>query len=203
MLKRVRSAYWESRLRLQQLGWRARHLALNSVRALLGLPPRSHAHSIWTVRHRDAEGRLLWAGCGHNILHDEGELFFCQVLFTEEASVPASYYLGLDNRTSLAEADALSDLVGEPSGNGYARQAVASDATDFTISQESGDYQAKTKTVTFTADGGDIGPVTKMFLCTVASGTSGVLIASKALSQERTLSDGESLECSFYIRFSE
>ena len=71
------------------------------------------------------------------------------------------------------------------------------------MSQESGDYQAKTKTVTFTADGGSIGPVTKMFLCDVASGTAGLLIASRALSQERTLSDGESLECSFYVKFSE
>jgi len=203
MLKRARSACWEARLALQQLGWRGRYLALDCARALLGLPPRTSAHSIWTVRHRDAEGRLLWAECGHNMLHDEGELFFCQALFTEEASVPENYYLGLDNRASLAEGDTLSNLVDEPSGNGYARQAVASNATDFTISQEGGDYQAKTKTVTFTADGGDIGPVTKMFLCTVASGTEGKLIASKALSQSRTLSDGESLECTFYIRFSE
>jgi len=202
MLWRVRSDYWHVRLALQQWAWAARYAVMRAVRWALGLPREVNAHSIWTVRHLDARGRLLWADCGHNMLHDEGEQFFCQVLFTEEASVPSAYYLGLDNRTSLAESDTLASLSGEPSGNGYSRQAVNSDATDFTISQEGGDYQAKTKTVTFTASGGSIGPVTKMFMATSADGT-GKLIASRALSQERTLADGESLECSFYIRFSE
>jgi len=198
----LRSYYWEARLAVQQWAWQARYAVMRVVRWALGLPRKVDAHSIWTVRHLDARGRLLWADCGHNMLHDEGEEFFCRVLFTEEATPPAAYYLGLDNRASLAEADTLSSLSGEPSGNGYSRQAVNSDSTDFTISQESGDYQAKTKTVTFTASGGSIGPVTKMFLAT-SSDNNGKLIASRALSQERTLADGESLECSLYIRFSE
>jgi len=203
MLKQVQAWYWEGRLALQQWSWDVRHGIVRAVQRALGLPRPVNAHSIWTVRHLDAQGRLVWADAGHNILHDQGEQFFCQALFTEEATVPENYYLGLDNRTSLAETDTLSSLSGEPSGNGYSRKAVASNATDFTVSQESGDYQAKTKTVTFTASGGSIGPVTKMFLCDAASGTTGKLIASRALSQSRTLADGESLECSFYIRFSE
>jgi len=202
MFAAVRSLYWQIRLALQQRVWAARYLVMHAMRWTLGLPREINVHSLWTVRHLDAQGRLVWADCGHNMLHDEGEQFFCQVLFTEEASVPDAYYLGLDNRTSLAESDTLASLSGEPSGNGYSRQAVNSDATDFTISQESGDYQAKTKTVTFTASGGSIGPVTKMFMATSADET-GKLIAGRALSQERTLADGESLECSFYIRFSE
>jgi len=202
MMSRLRSWHWQVRLALQQRAWAARYAVMRAVRWALGLPREINAHSHWTVRHLDAQGCLVWADCGHNMLHDEGEQFFCQVLFTEEASVPTAYYLGLDNRTSLAESDTLASLSGEPSGNGYSRQAVNTDATDFTISQESGDYQAKTKTVTFTASGGSIGPVTKMFMATSSDG-SGKLIASRALSQERTLADGESLECSFYIRFSE
>ena len=202
MWARLRSRYWQARLAVQQWGWAAKYAVVNVVRGLFGIPRRTSTHSIWTGRHLDARGRLRWADCGHNMLHDEGEQFFCQVLFTEEATPPAAYYLGLDNRTSLAESDTLASLSGEPSANGYSRQAVNSDATDFTISQESGDYQARTKTVTFTASGGSIGPVTKMFMATSADGT-GKLVASRALSQERTLADGESLECSFYIRFSE
>jgi len=159
-------------------------------------------HWMFLIRHRDRLGRILAEEVLENMLHDEGEQFLCQVAFSEEQSVPANYYVGLDNRGSLAEADNLAALSGEPSGNGYSRQAVASDNTDFTVSQESGDYQALTKTVTFTASGGSIGPVTKMFLATSSDG-SGKLIASVALSQSRTLADGESLECSMYIRFSE
>lgn len=198
MFAHLRERFFELRL-----GWMLVLLWLKArARRALGIR-RPFAHSIWTVRHLDAQGRLLWADCGHNMLHDEGEHFFCDVIFNETQSVPAAYYLGLDNRASLAEADTLASLSGEPSGNGYARQPVNSDDTDFTVSQESGDFQAKTKTVTFTASGGSIGPVTKMFLCTVVSGTEGVLIASRALSQERTLADTESLECSMYVKFSE
>ena len=203
MFARMRSAYWEARLRVQQLSWRVRCLVVALVRTLLGMPRPVGLHSMWTVRHRDAEGRLLWAGFGHNMLHDEGEKFILDVAFSEAQSVPSAYYIGLDARTSLAEADTLASLSGEPSGNGYARQAVNSDGTDFTIEQISGDWQAKTKTVTFTASGGQIGPVTKAFLCTVASGTSGKLIQSVALSQSRTLQSGESLNVSMYLRLSE
>lgn len=204
MFAALRSAYWEARLRGQQLSWRVRHDAMRLVRAMLGIPRAVNLHSMWTVRHTDARGRLLWAGFGRNMLHDEGEQFILQVVFSEVQTPPAAYYIGLDARTSLAEADNLAALVDEPPGTyGYARKAVNSDATDFTISQESGDYQALTKTVTFTAAGGAIGPVTKAFLCTVVSGTSGKLIQSVALSQSRTLQSGESLNVSMYLRLSE
>lgn len=204
MLARMRSAYWRARLALQKLSYRAKRRVLRTVRKLLGLPARTGGlNSMWEVTQTDARGRLIWADFGHNVFHDEGEEWACQVLFSETASVPAAFYLGLDHRTSLAESDTLEDLSGEPSTNGYARKAVNSDAAGFTVSQESGDYQAKTKQVTFTASGGSIGPVTKMFLCTVATGTTGPLIASRVLSQERTLADGESLNCTMFVRFGE
>ena len=204
MFARMRSAWWEARLRVQQLSWRLKCGVVGLVRRLLGMPRPVNLYSMWTVRHTDARGRLLWAGFGHNMLHDEGEQFILQVVFSEVQTPPAAYYIGLDARTTLAEEDNLAALVNEPPGTyGYARKAVNSDATDFTISQQSGDYQALTKTVTFTASGGAIGPVTKAFLCTVASGTSGKLIQSNALSQSRTLQSGESLNVSMYLRLSE
>lgn len=149
-------------------------------------------------------GDILWEQLAAvNIFHDEGEQFVCQVVFSEAQEVPTAYYQGLDNRTTLAEADTLTDLVSEPSTNGYARQAVNSDATDWTVSQDSGDYQAASKTVTFNATGGSWGPVQALFLCTVATGTAGKLLCSLALSTSRTLQDGESLQADMTIKVSE
>ncbi|NIQ81577.1 MAG: hypothetical protein GTN93_26490 [Anaerolineae bacterium] len=158
---------------------------------------------VWRVRHKRG-GRVIWEKeitC--NILHDEGEQFILQVVFSEEQSPPTDYYIGLDNRASAAEADTLVDLVSEPSGNGYARQAVPSDNTGWTVSQDAGDYQAASTTETFTASGGTIGPVQQMFLCTVATGTAGKLIATAALTASRTLQDQDSLETDITIKLSE
>ncbi|MFX1300371.1 MAG: hypothetical protein ACFFDE_05455 [Promethearchaeota archaeon] len=157
----------------------------------------------WHVKHI-RNGEVIWEEeITANILHDEGEQFIVQVVFSEAQSVPAAYYIGLDNRSSPAEADTLTELSGEPSGNGYARQAVNSDATDWTVTQEGGDYQAKSKTVTFTASGGSWPSVQQMFLCTVASGTAGKLIATAALSAARVLQDQDSLQTDIAIKLSE
>src|SRR3989304_9429600 len=97
-------------------------------------------HTVWDVRCFDKDGNLKWEELGlPNIWHDEGEEWICKVVFSEAQAVPASYYLGLDARGSLSEADTLTSLSGEPSGNGYARQAVASDATDWTVAKGGGD----------------------------------------------------------------
>jgi hypothetical protein len=201
----VRSRYWELRLAMLCLGLALRHHLLSAVRRALGIPRRPDVGGFWTVRHLDRRGRLLWADAGHNLWHDEGEQWLLQVAFTEAQSVPANFYIGLDARTSLAEADTLASLVSEPSTNGYARQPVASDATadGWAVTQVGGDYRATSKTVTFTASGGSIGPVTKMFVCTVVSGTGGKLVASRALSQSRTLANGESLQVSYYVSVGE
>ena len=177
--------------------------------------------SFWKVRHLskpDAEGNreVLWEDEGPNIFHDEGEKFICDVVFSEEDTVPTNYYLGLDRRNKqapdagpgLTEGDTLGDLYIEQAGTGYARQPVASDATaaGFTVTQvpvDTGDWQAKTCTVTFTATAGDWTDVETLFLCTVVSGAGGLLIASRPLSAKRSVGNGESLECSMYVRVSE
>ena len=153
-------------------------------------------------RHYDREGRLLWEETVHgNLLHDEGEEFISKAWASEELSVPANFYMGLDARSALAEGDSMA-VSGEPSGNGYARRTVASDNVDFTVSQDSGDWQVATKTVTFAASGGAWSEVKNMFLATT-SDDSGKLIASEALTTPRTLQDGDSLEASMIIKLSE
>lgn len=159
-----------------------------------------HAEAL--VRHRGVGGDVLFEETVHNIWHDEGEEWMVKTCFTEEDSVPANFYMGLDSRTSLAEADGLSDLTDEPSGNGYARAAVASDDTDWTASQDAGDWQVASKTVTYTASGGSIA-ADNVFLTDVSTGSTGDLFLSLALSQSRTLADGESLDVTVTIKVSE
>ena len=165
------------------------------------------------IQHFDRFGRLKWEALGlKNLLHDEGEQALLSAYFATAYSgygaPPANLYLGLDNRVSLAEADTLLSLSGEPVGNGYARIALLTSGTgvggqDFVISQPAAYYQALSKTVTFTATGSAWSAVRNMFLCTVASGTTGKLICSLALTAIRTLQVGDSLNASILTGMSE
>ncbi len=165
------------------------------------------------VRCYDKYGNLKWEDLGlDNILHDEGEQALLSAYFATAMSgygaPPANLYLGLDNRGSLAEGDTLASLSGEPAGLGYARKALSTAGTglsgqDFYINQPGTYYRADSKVVTFTASGGAWVSVSKMFLCTVLSGTAGKLIASLALTATRTLQDGDSLNASLYLGMSE
>ena len=177
-----------------ELKWRnavdVRHLSREgTARVRAGLP----------LRPQD----VLWEQLGApNIFHDGGEQYLLQVVFTEEAAVPENFYLGLDARAVIAEADDLTALSGEPTQTGYARQPVPSTNVGFTLSQDAGDWQAATTTETFTA-GEDWPQVLNLFLCTVVSGTVGVLLCSLALSTGRTLQNGESLQADMTIKISE
>ena len=158
----------------------------------------------WNTRCFDQFGNLKWDELEvANLLHDEGEQAILQAVYDEQYSVPANYYIGLDNRGTIAEADTLSSLSGEPAVGGYARQAVASDNTDWTVSKPATDYQAKSKTVTFTPSGADYPAVQNMFLCDVISGAGGKIHASVALSASRTVLDGDSLNTDITILLSE
>lgn len=147
--------------------------------------------------------RLCWED---NILPDEGEQAILSAYFDTDlsgyGSPPANLYLRLDNRGTLAEGDQLTSLSGEPSTNGYAAQSIST-TTGFTISQPGTYYQAASGTKTFGATGGSWGPVSKMNLATVATGTAGKLICALALQATRTLSDGDTLNATITLGLSE
>ncbi len=130
-------------------------------------------------------------------LHTDGLQFILEVTFTEEQSVPASFYIGLATDASLSETASLGDQT-EVSGTGYARQAVASDNVDITSAATgTNDYKVTTKTVIFTAAGTWTGANT-VFLATTLNDT-GVLIASAPLSETRTLEDTDTLTVAIQI----
>lgn len=157
-------------------------------------------------QHVDRRGKVLWERRDvPNLLHDEGELWILANSFdTNHASagVPASIYAGLRS-DAAAEVDTLAAGLTELSDTGYARQAIST-TTGFTMSTSGGDYRATSGTVTWTnSSGGAWTGAVAALLCTVSSGTAGLLIASFALSVTRTLQDGDSLNFSCYIALSE
>lgn len=162
-----------------------------------------HAAS-WLV---DKDGNELWREpVTSNILHDEGEQAILSAYFDTDLATfgapPVNLHIGLDNRTTLAEADTLASLVTEPTTGGYARKAVST-ATGFTLAQPADFYRATSLTVSFTATGGNIGSVLNRFLCTAASGTAGKLLCSLALSTARTINLNDTLNTNFIIGLAE
>ena len=61
----------------------------------------------------------------YNMLHAEGQEMILNAVFAG-GSIPTSYYMGLDNRSSLAVGDKLAALDGEPDTNGYIRFTTSS-----------------------------------------------------------------------------
>jgi len=125
------------------------------------------------------------------VLHDEGEQYLLQAALSEEQTPPANFYLGLCNDT-LAKTDALADILNEPSGDGYSRQAIPSSNVGWTVEKSGSYYRATGTQETFLADGGDWGSLNTWFLATSADGT-GKLIASGDIDPARTMADGDTL----------
>lgn len=134
--------------------------------------------------------KVIWEDCDlYNMLHGEGQEMLLNAVFAE-GSIPSSYYLGLDNRSSLAVTDNLASLVDEPSTNGYTR-FTASRSSDFTISSDaSGNFKSQSVLLTFLAAGGSWGPVKNLFMSSSLD-NAGKLISSVALSEVLTLVDGD------------
>jgi|SRR6185437_6061606 len=153
-----------------------------------------HLLRILEVTHLDRNGEVLWYRENiPNLLHDQGELYCLSALFnTSVVSIPEHYYAGLDNRTSPAGSDRLTNLSQEPTQFGYARQAVSS-STGFVIALNSDHiYQATSNVLTFVASGGVWGPVSNIFLTTSLDNT-GFLISSASLGGSHSLNAGEQL----------
>lgn len=128
----------------------------------------------------------------HNTLHIGGEMYILACCFDNSGSFPPdNYYFGLDARTTISVDDVITDIVDEPSINGYLRQGVSS-SDEFTIDVVNGIYRATSRVVTFSASGGGYGPVTNLFLATT-SDNSGILLASNTLSNSLSLIDGDAI----------
>lgn len=133
----------------------------------------------------------------NNVLSAGRELFLKQV-FQADSSV-SDFYLGLMG-SAFADDTTLADILAssEPTigTGGYARAKLTRNTTDWpTVQQVNGEWQVRSKLVTFTASGADFDTsVSRAFLCDISAGSSGNLLAvSGALPAAMTIADGESL----------
>lgn len=130
-----------------------------------------------------------------NILVDEGEKAMVDTFFRKNASLyfTADYfYIGLYKGT-VVEGTILSTIPNEPAvAYGYSRLAVERSPVGFpTIEKDTeGNWRVISKEVTYTASGGDIGPVNGAFLCTSSNNT-GALIGAVAMGTSRTILAGD------------
>ena len=109
-----------------------------------------HLMTILEVFHTNKFGEILFKKNNlKNTLHTEGEEYILKTLFGG-MSLVSSYYLGLDNRSTLSIAQGNNDLQSaETTGPGYSRQQVSN--TSFQISENAdGNYQANSPIVAFT-----------------------------------------------------
>ena len=133
-----------------------------------------------------------------NEVVSEGLEYMLETAFTEVQSVPVNFYIGLCEDAAIAEDAVLADLTELAVADGYARETVASDGTDFTeAATGTNDRKVTTKTVTFSASGAWNG-VEHTFMGTTID-DSGKLICAAALSVERFLVNGDSLQVSIII----
>ena len=138
-----------------------------------------------------------------NIVPNVGEEAFIKMIAQADTAVVTAggnFYMGLCTNTNVGPTAILSDL-SEMSGGGYARKAIERNTTGFpTIDSTNGIYRAASKTVNFAASGADIGPFTRAFLCNVASGTVGTLLAiSGELPAAVTIADGNNQDMTYEL----
>jgi len=131
-------------------------------------------------------------------LHQQGLQALLETYF-RGSTQPSTLYVGLAEDTSLAEGATLSSVT-EVSGSGYSRQSLTCNSSGWVTSEDagSGDWRVVSAQVTFTASG-TWSTARTVFVTNVASGTSGILIASGPLSVERTLGNGDQLKVTITI----
>ncbi len=131
-----------------------------------------------------------------SIFVDEGELEALEQLLKDGTS----NYLRLGVGSLPGETDTLTDLT-EVSGNGYAAETVTGDGTGWpTVALDSGDYQAQSKQVTFTATG--TWTTAAFAYLATSSDDSGRLISAVDLPTAKTLSSGDTLAVTFKLKIS-
>lgn len=133
-----------------------------------------------------------------NLNPNEGEIEMLKMIFQASVAVVSSggnFYVGLCDQTPV-KTDDLTDISTEPtSAGGYARKAVTRDGTGWpTLTTINGRNAIRSASVTFSASGADFSrDISRAFLTSVASGTSGTLFAySGALTVPVTVPNGES-----------
>ena len=119
-----------------------------------------------------------------------------------QAAALSNFYLGLCDQVGNFT-DTLASITTEPSAtNGYARALLARNTTDWpTVSTANNETSVLSKSVTFTASGGDFSSqFSRLFLCDVSSGAAGTLFSfSAALASPILITNGNSVTVTYRL----
>ena len=165
---------------------------------------RAQEHGFFDLTARDSDGNIRWQELNvPNALANEGEYLILDVMFRGNTA-PTGYFLRLYNTTPSLTSTLSTLSTFEPAtANGYApaSQGITKDATGWPLVPQlvTSHYEITSKSITITASGGTIGPVTYAALSTTSDNT-GKLVAYAALSATRTLQIGDSLAMTYKIR---
>jgi hypothetical protein len=157
------------------------------------------AGGVYHVQCLDKDGNLKWEDSMHNLVVNEG-LQSMNTQYFKGSSYTAAFYLGLitgpGSGTSYAAADTLASHAGWTEYTDYsgARKAV----TFGTASTADPSVIATSAAVSFTISGSG-GTVAGAFLCTVSSGTSGVLFSEADFQSpgDRVVVSGDTLNVTY------
>lgn len=119
----------------------------------------------------------------NNIVADGANLWLQQIF--QAVALPGSFYIGLTGaRYEFDTADLATIAIGEPVGNGYARQPLNRDNVDWGVQLVNGFYRARSKLVTWTATADWTRVWSRMFLTDQAVGTAGIVYSLSGPTQE-------------------
>lgn len=147
---------------------------------------------------RDQYGNVKWEETVKNALTLEGANSMLEVYFNGGTQIAQNaWYASLYTVTPTTALTGATATTNELSGaTGYARQNIAT----WTLSQVT-NWRVTAATVTFTA-GGAWTAVTAAAFVNASAGAAGKALSFIALSQSRTLANGDSLQLGYYIQLS-
>lgn len=170
-----------------------------SLTANKGATERIGAGGIFTVTCRDPQGNLKWADSFHNLVVNQGLQDMNSKYFTG-SGYTAAWYLGLvtgpGSGTAFAAGDTLASHAGWTENTNYTgnRKAVVF-GTATTADPSVIDNSASPSSFTMNANAQTIAGA---FLCSVASGTSGVLFsAGDFTGGDKSVDSGDTLAVTY------
>ena len=158
------------------------------------------AGGVYKIECHDAQGNLKWEESTHNLVVNEG-LQDMNNKYFKGSSYTAAWYLGLitgpGSGTTIAAADTLASHSGWTEFTDYSgnRKAVTF-GTPTTADPSVVDNSASPSSFSITSSGG---VVAGAFLCSVATGTSGVLFSASDFQSpgDRTVVSGDTLTVTY------
>lgn len=158
---------------------------------------------LWDCAIRKGNDIIWQVSQKKNMLVDAGEKAIIDTFFRNNASLyflNTNFYVGFYSG-SISETTELSTIPGEPPVlYGYSRQVIERSSVGWpTIEKHEGDWRVVSKTLTYTAVGGDIGPISGAFLCT-GSGSVGALIGVLSWGADKTVEAGASFDATLRVK---